>query len=143
MAWYLSARCEVDDREIIKRLEGIGKKCVPLLRKAIRPLANEVKKRVKPLAPKRTGALRKSITVVPIRSRRFYTVGFRVFGRYVKAAGDEDGKFYAFAPEYGVRDGKGQQIQHAFFRNGARIAEGYIPRCKEAIAAAIVAAYGR
>src|ERR1043165_6682704 len=112
-----------DEAALIKNLETLGPRCKPVLKKAIRPLANQAKKAIKPLVPKRTGNLRKSITLVPIRSKKFYTTGFRIYFRYV-AASTENGKpktkflkskgagkkgdkvgFYAFAPEYGVRKG--------------------------------------
>jgi hypothetical protein len=134
--------CKVDDRALIKQLEQLGPKCKPILRKALRPLAAEVKKAVKPLAPKRTGALRKSLAVVPIKSRRFYTIGFRIFSRYKSTDGGKP-KAYAFAPEYGVKKGRGVQPGREFFKKGAAIAAAYVPRCKQAIADAIAAAFNK
>lgn len=125
---------KVDDRALIKQLESFGPKCKPILKKALRPLAAEVKKAIKPLMPKRTGALRKSLTIKPIKSKRYYTIGFRIFGRNVgKTEENPKGDYYAFAPEYGVRNGRGVQKEQAFFKKGAEIASSYIPKCKQAI----------
>ena len=129
---------KVDDAALIKQLESLGPKCKPLLSKALRPLAVDIKNAIKPLVPKRTGALRKSVTIKPIRSKKFYTIGFRIFGKNVaKTKANPKGKFYLFAPEYGVKNGRGKQPSIGFLLKGSNIAEKKVPAVKQAIAKAI------
>ena len=131
---------KVDDKALIKQLESLGPKCKPLRAKTLRPLAVDIKNAGKPLVPKRKGPLRKSVTIKPIRSKKFYTIGFRVFGKNVaKTKENPKGKFYLFAPEYGVTNGRGKQPGIGFMKKGAKIAEGKVPAVKDAIGRAIVA----
>lgn len=135
---------QVDDKALIKQLEGLGPKCKPLLRKVLKPYAVEIKNAIKPLVPKRTGRLQKSITIKPIKSTKFYTIGFRVFGKNVgKSKENPKGKFYLFAPEYGVKDGRGKQKAHAFLKLGSKQAESKLSSVKASIAAAIAAQWAK
>jgi hypothetical protein len=115
----------VGDKELIKKLLKVGNEATKILRKELRPVAKTVATTTKPLIPKRTGMLRKSVAIKPVKKKRRYNVAFRVVLRMPK-----EGKFYGFAPNFGVRKGRGKQPALRFMHKGLMAANAELPKLK-------------
>jgi hypothetical protein len=121
-------------RRLVKQLEQLGKKtATKILVDELKTTAKQTMVYIKPLVPKRSGRLKRSLAMKRVKKKRRYDVAFRIFfkpitttlttstGRKIKVKE----KFYGFAPEYGVSKGRGKQAaQGMIHAHGKKYAEG-------------------
>lgn len=137
--------CGIDKlklRRLTKQLEQLGKKtATKILVDELKTTAKQTLARVKSLVPKDSGALRRSLSMKRVKKRRRYSVAFRLFFKPLKeqrqvkrglvarilrrpAKTKTVNRFYGFAPEYGVRRGRGKQPAQAMIhKHGKAYAE--------------------
>lgn len=143
------------DKALIKKLEALGTKAVPVVAAVLKPEAQAEAKIVKANAP--VGAtkwLKRSVRVKRIKKKKRYTVGFRIvcippkkkqevirtsFGREVTI--ESGGRYYGFAPHYGVRRGRGKQAATRFMDSGTKYAESRLPAILSNIQRGVAAAW--
>jgi hypothetical protein len=92
---------------------------------------------IKPLIPVDTGKLRRSLTVRVVKKKRRYTVAYRIIARPPK-----EGKYYAFAPNYGVtKRAAGKQSALHYMEKGIESATALMPATIQRIARAVEQAW--
>ena len=118
------------DKKLIAKLNELGKAGQKIVEEECRADAKAAVEYMKPLVPKDTGRLRRSLTVRKIKKKKRYTVGFRIISRGVTGK-----KAYLFVPNYGVKNRKaGKQPAHNFMRRGQRYAAARLPDTLKRIA---------
>ncbi|HWB00589.1 MAG TPA: HK97 gp10 family phage protein [Pirellulales bacterium] len=132
------------DKELIRKLQQLERAvATEILREELKTTAKQVVEIIKPTIPVgETKFLRRSLQVKPIKKKKRFTHGYRIASKVPTIGKGKDkrkGKYYAFAPEYGVRVARGKQRARRFMARGIKQAERLLPDTKARIWARIQA----
>ncbi|MBS0207505.1 MAG: hypothetical protein JSS27_00990 [Planctomycetes bacterium] len=128
-----SARFEGFDA-VNEALLTVGRKANKVLRKELRETTKQAAALVKPMIPRgETKFLSRSLRVRVVKSKKRFDVAFRIVAKATK-----EGKYYAFAPNYGVSVPRGRQAANRFMQRGIEQAESLVPDTLNRVLAGIL-----
>jgi hypothetical protein len=120
------------EKELIAKLEKLGNKALKIVQKELKPVAQAEAKAIKEKVPiGATKWLKRSVKIKKVKKKRKFAVAFRIVCTPPKPKKEgKKARYYAFAPNYGVKNGKkgrGNQKAHNFMQAGTLHGESFLP----------------